>query len=265
MKKLFYFIIIITVLAGSGCFLAKIEIVNIGKLNVSSGKILISDPLYLTEAYDRVLQIDNIPDGSYDCIIQIRYYKNDKRIIKAQLILDEKKKTKSKKSLGKFIVESATGSLIDKETFDNYFIKKGKDRIGEFYGNDNIFFANTIKEEFGWDFIVINEFSSQLADEVTEEQERMIKNFLKYTYDNVNFFIKTNNTYDKIVEEMEKQYKPTYSYADLMLDKKTKSNIIAFSTGFGDGEYEVVGFYDKNQELVKIELDMLEKKKKDSD
>ncbi len=264
MKKLLFFLIIITVLTLSGCFLAKIEMKSIGKLNVASGKILISDPLYLTEAYDRVLEIGNIPAGNYEYIIQIRYYKNDKRITKSELILKENGKVKTKKTIGKFIVESATGCLIDKEAFDAHFVKKGKDRIGEFYGNDNLFYANKIKEEFGMDYILINEHSSQLLEDVSEEQEKHIRAFLKYLYNKDVFFIKTNNTYDKIVEEMEKQYIPTYSYANLILDEKTKSNLIAFSTGFGDGEYEVTGSYDKNNELVKIELNMLDKKEEEN-
>jgi hypothetical protein len=42
---------------------------------------------------------------------------------------------------------------------------------------------------------------------------------------------------DAVIDEMERNYEDTWSWADIELDPDSGANIVAFSTGVGDGRY----------------------------
>jgi hypothetical protein len=61
--------------------------------------------------------------------------------------------------------------------------------------------------------------------------------------------------YDRLDDMQDKTYLPTWSWADLIVDETTGANIIAFSSGFGDGFYTSYWGYDAADQRVALVTD----------
>ena len=67
--------------------------------------------------------------------------------------------------------------------------------------------------------------------------------------------MKDENYADKITDEIEKSFSETMSLANIEINSETGGNLIAFSTGFGDGIYSSQIGYDKNGKIACIVTD----------
>jgi hypothetical protein len=61
--------------------------------------------------------------------------------------------------------------------------------------------------------------------------------------------------YDRLDDMQDKTYLPTWSWADLIVDETTGANVIAFSSGFGDGFYSSYWGYDAADQRVALVTD----------
>jgi hypothetical protein len=61
--------------------------------------------------------------------------------------------------------------------------------------------------------------------------------------------------YDRLDDMQDKTYLPTWSWADLIVDETTGVNVIAFSSGFGDGFYTSYWGYDAAGQRVALVTD----------
>jgi hypothetical protein len=61
--------------------------------------------------------------------------------------------------------------------------------------------------------------------------------------------------YDQLDAMQSKTYVPTWSWADLLVDEATGANIIAFSSGWGDGCYPSYWGYDAADQRVALVTD----------
>ncbi|HEX9056512.1 MAG TPA: DUF4241 domain-containing protein [Ktedonobacterales bacterium] len=61
--------------------------------------------------------------------------------------------------------------------------------------------------------------------------------------------------YDRLDDMLDKTYLPTWSWADLIVDETTGANIIAFSSGWGDGCYPSYWGYDAANQRVALVTD----------
>ena len=59
----------------------------------------------------------------------------------------------------------------------------------------------------------------------------------------------------KLLEALEKNYKPTWDWAVLRVDDSTEANVIAFTTGWGDGAYPSYFGYDAEDNIVNLVTD----------
>lgn len=57
---------------------------------------------------------------------------------------------------------------------------------------------------------------------------------------------------DLIQDELRKNYRPTWDWANICIDEYTKLNIIAFSSGVGDGIYPTYFGYDIEDKIVTV-------------
>jgi hypothetical protein len=60
---------------------------------------------------------------------------------------------------------------------------------------------------------------------------------------------------ERLIEEMDKNYVPTWSWLDECLDAATGANLIAFSSGWGDGAYASYFGYDEDGKVVNLITD----------
>ena len=61
--------------------------------------------------------------------------------------------------------------------------------------------------------------------------------------------------YDRLDAMQDKTYLPTWSWADLIVDETTGANIIAFSSGWGDGCYPSYWGYNAANQRVALVTD----------
>lgn len=67
--------------------------------------------------------------------------------------------------------------------------------------------------------------------------------------------MKDENYSDKITDELRKSFSETMSLVNIEINHKTGGNLVAFSTGFGDGIYSSQIGYDKSGKIVCITTD----------
>jgi hypothetical protein len=60
---------------------------------------------------------------------------------------------------------------------------------------------------------------------------------------------------NKLLEIMEKNFIPTWKWANLCIDESTGANVIAFSSGWGDGIYATYFGYDIDDNIVSVVTD----------
>lgn len=65
----------------------------------------------------------------------------------------------------------------------------------------------------------------------------------------------SDHFYDRLDDMQDKTYTPTWSWADLVVDETTGANVIAFSSGFGDGFYTSYWGYDAANQRVALVTD----------
>lgn len=58
--------------------------------------------------------------------------------------------------------------------------------------------------------------------------------------------MQARNDFEAVVAELDKTYRPTWAWADFVPEVGRPENLIAFSTGFGDGTYASYVGYDRN-------------------
>lgn len=59
----------------------------------------------------------------------------------------------------------------------------------------------------------------------------------------------------QLLERLEKTQIPTWCWADMCIDKKSQANVIAFTSGWGDGVYITYFGYDADNNIVSVVTD----------
>jgi len=68
---------------------------------------------------------------------------------------------------------------------------------------------------------------------------------------------KSDNYSDLLMAELDKTYIDTWSWANIPLNPVSKANVIAFSTGFGDGVYASYFGYDEKGDMASLLTDFM--------
>jgi hypothetical protein len=80
-----------------------------------------------------------------------------------------------------------------------------------------------------------------------EDAVQIIDDSIHYAY-----VTKTDSLTDKLQEELSKNYSPTWKWANMCIDESTNLNIIAFSSGIGDGIYPTYFGYNAEGKIVSV-------------
>jgi hypothetical protein len=161
-----------------------------------------------------------------------------------------------KKVIGSIGVDSGTVIAVDERTYQSEWRDVGPERIGMTHSpDDNRKVAALIERKFRLSWRPLDGFQSVFLEPISEELENEITAYLKTfpeyaDYPFLYFRVETHNTFDRIQDAMAKS---AWGEIGLNEDNGDSVSLIAFSSGFGDGTYDLVGLYD-NEQLIAIEI-----------
>jgi hypothetical protein len=225
----------------------------IAELSVPSGTLLLGDPMHFY-APVRVegIPTDTVPVRGW----VIRYPEGGVRLARVGLTF-RPDAPDSRRTLGEIHVDSAKVVAVDAEAHERYWQHVGPERIGHITLLDEGRVVRLLEKQFGLKTRVVNEIAAECEAPISEELEARIvaylQTFSKYAeFPFMYFYIKTMNTVDRISEAMLQDG----LWSEVVLDEASGARLLAFSSGFGDGTYEVEGLYHAG-DLVGVEVEFI--------
>jgi hypothetical protein len=226
---------------------------TIGGVAITSGSLLIVDPTYFYEP----VQIEGIPPGRVPVEADIIQYPEGGRHIKEIAIRFRPGQVESRRVLGQVGVDSASVVLLDAATYQQFWQEVGPERIGLTSTPDHHRrVAELIRKKFGLKFRELSIIHSQFLDPISEEMETRIVAFLKtfpeyekHTF--MYFRIESGDTFQTLQRAM--AHAP---WCEMVLDEASGANLVAVTSGFGDGSYLVEGLHG-SQDLLGVEIEFI--------
>jgi len=223
----------------------------IGQLQCRSHVLLLADP-----AIFHTVRVEGIPTGIYPVhACSIRYPEGGERIAKIAIRF-QPGDARERRRLGSIAVDSAMVVALDEQTFQAHWKEVGAERIGRtgvFYHRQ---VAKLISDKFELEWREIDSVSAEFSQPISEELEKRITDFLKTIpecadYPFMFFHVATGNSADRVFEAMRDR-----SWCEVVLDSASGAHLLAMSSGFGDGQYEVEGLYEGG-ELRSVEVEFI--------
>jgi hypothetical protein len=226
---------------------------TVGEVEISSGSLLIADPMYLYEP----VQVEGIPPGRVPVLAEIIRYPEGGRHIRKIAMRFRAGQVASRRILGEIGVDSACVVLLDAVTSECFWKEVGPERVGlTGTPDDHVRVAKLIQKQFGLKFSEVSILHSRCLEPISEEMEARIIAFLKtipkyaeFTF--MYFRVKTGNTLDRLNQAMSNR-----PWCELVLDEASGANLVAVTSGFGDGSYLVEGLYGP-RELLGFEIEFI--------
>jgi hypothetical protein len=228
----------------------------IGELHITSGTILLADPMYLNDS--DVIRIEGVPPGRCRVWGQvIRFSEGGERLARIGLRL-RPGIAQTRRPLGEIPVDSAIVVAVDEQAYVAGWREIGTERIGCASGHNlHQQIAKLIGRQFGLKSHEVNAVRSEFDEPISEELEEQIKAYLRtfpFYAERLSsyFYIDTKNTFDCVQECIGGDR----LWGEVVLDANNGFNLLAFSSGFGDGSYKVEGLFDAD-ELRCIEIEFI--------
>jgi hypothetical protein len=221
-----------------------------GELHVESGTILLADPMCM----DDPVRIQGVPPGRWPFWgLIVRYPEGGERLAKIGLQL-RPGIAQERRPLGNIPVDSAVVVAVDEQTYQTGWREVGPARVGCLCSpahNEQV--ARLIGRKFGLKSHGVNGVRSEFDEPISEEMEERIIAYLQtfpfyaeHTF--LYFHVETNNTFYLVQESINDRL-----WGEVVLDTDSGFNLLAFSSGFGDGSYSVEGLYN-SEELRRVEI-----------
>jgi hypothetical protein len=226
---------------------------TIGEVKISSGSLLIADPSWLHGP----VQIEEIPRGRMPVEVEIIRYPEGAPHIKKIAMRFQPGQAESRRALGDVEVESARVVLLDAATYERYWQEVGPERIGlTSTPKHHLRVAELIRKKFGLKSREISMIHSRFLEPISQEMESRIVAFLKTIpeyaeYAFMYFRVETGNTFQRLQQAMAHAH-----CCEMVLDEASGANLVAVTSGFGDGSYQVEGLY-RSQDLLGIEIEFI--------
>ncbi len=226
---------------------------SLGEVAISSGSLLIADPMFANEP----VQIDRIPPGRVPVEAVIIEYPQGGRHIKKIVLRFRPGPGDSRAAPGSLIVDSACVVLLDAATYARFWQEVGPERIGiTSTPTEHRRVAELIRKQFGLKHREISILHSRFVEPISEEMESRIIAFLKtfpefaeFTF--MYFRVQTGNTLSKLQKAMSNRH-----WCEIVLDEPSGANLVAVTSGFGDGTYTVEAL-SQSQELLGVEVEFI--------
>lgn len=229
----------------------EVRQISIGEVNCPSGVLLLADPLF----YNSV-RVSGVPPGRHAVMANvIQYPEGGVRVARVGMSFQPCERNENR-TLGTIDVDSAKIILIDESIHQRYWQDAGSERIGmtTFPGEDRGV-RQLLIDKFGLTWHQDKHGRSVFNEPISPELEDRIKNYLQTIprfadYPFLYFVVKTGNSWERICEVMDEQ-----DWGEVVLDEAADARILAVTSGFGDGSYEVTGWYTGNQlQVVEVEF-----------
>lgn len=212
-----------------------VSVHEIGDLIVTSGKLIASDPLI--EPDPRYYFTKTIPPGRYPVVLSVAVYQSIPtarigcamlRISNALAVrwelaaMNEQQPRKEQGETYGYGVDSGTGCFMDWDAAQALYVLANPDPTA--YESAR---RTSFDEAWKLSTAALDRFDQEFCDRVNAERE---KNFIQYS---------------------------TADWANVSVNNATAANVIAFSTGWGDGAYRSYWGYDAKGNLVNLVTDFL--------
>jgi hypothetical protein len=227
----------------------------IGDLPVPSGKVLIVDPMFLDPSDTTSGVTIDVPVSKIAVQGQIiRYPEGGNRVAGIGLFFGEPPPD-SRRCLGQVSVDSARVVLVDPVAVSRYWKKVGPERLGRIGIPNGEPMARQIAKQFALT-PRFDGFFWEFAEPIPERLEEQIRVYLETLPEDTGFahyffHVETRNTHDQIRETMSEQ-----RWCEFVLDEASGASLLAVTSGFGDGRYEVEGLYRSGQ-LIGVEVEFI--------
>jgi hypothetical protein len=225
----------------------------LGELLCHSCVLLLADP---SSIYDPV-KVEGVPTGRHRVQASlIRFPEGGKRVAKIAIRF-RPGDADERRILGSIGVNSATVVALDEATFQSHWKEVGAARIGRTgTPKDHRRVAKLIGDQFGLEWRKVDFLHSEFVAPISEEMESRIMAFLQTfpqyaTYPFMFFRIETRNSMDRVSEAMRGR-----RWSEVVLDEDSAAHLMAVSSGFGDGRYEVEGLYNAGK-LLAVEVEFI--------
>ena len=229
--------------------------IKAGTINVRSGSILVSDPLYLENIRDTSILTCKVPSQDYDVsVLQVHSKKWGHRVAKVR-ILPSQASVDRTQEIRELPVDFATLITFDPIDLNDNWILVGQRRDGSIVGRDKNEIVELLRKE-GYQFRESSEWAIPFEKPVSTDDEQRIQSLIKLKNLRGRLSIRTGNSLDQLSEIMTKS--DSFSWWKLPFVDGQKGFAVAFTTGLGDGTYPVLGLY-FNQQLVGLEIDFTTK------
>ncbi len=225
----------------------------LGELRCHSCVLLLADP---SSIYDPV-KVEGVPTGQHPLHSSIiPFPEGGERVAKIAFRF-RPGDADEWRILGSISVNSATVVALDEATFQSHWKEVGPERIGRTgTPKDHRRIAKLIGDKFGLEWRKVDFLHSEFVAPISEEMESQIMAFLQTfpeysTYPFMFFRIETRNSRDRVFEAMRER-----KWSEVILDEESGAHLVAVSSGFGDGRYEVEGLYNAG-ELLAVEIEFI--------
>jgi hypothetical protein len=220
----------------------------IGEVHLLSKALVLGDPSAMYQA----VRIEHLPPGCYPVHAQvIRYPEGGERIARIEMNF-RTDKIEEHQTLGSIGVDSAKVIALDASIFETHWKEVGAERIGMSHPK----VAGLIGKQFNLNWRKVNflqcEFTQPISEDLEERIMAYLQTFPEYAkFPFIQFQIRTMNSYDKIVDGMKE-----VNWKTIVLDEVYGASLLAFRSGFGDGEYEVKALFGAG-ELQGFEIEFI--------
>ncbi|GEM_PF-2677294 len=225
----------------------------IGELHISSGTILLADPMYI----ESPVRIQGVPPGRYSVWgMIVRYPEGGERLARIGVRL-RPGVAQARRPLGLIPVDSATVVAVDERAYQAGWREVGPARVGCLCSpahNEQV--ARLIGRKFGLKSHEVNVLRSEFDEPISAEMEERIIAYLQtfpfYAEHTLFYFhVETNDTFHLVQESINDRL-----WGEVVLDAGSGHNLLVVSSGFGDGSYSVEGLYDSD-ELRCVEIEFI--------
>ncbi len=211
--------------------------ITAGRVKVTSGSLLISDPLCLPEASpDLTVQVHDIAPSTYEVEVwQADLGEYGQRITRARIVFLPAG-FYSRKPLGSVGVDSACLIAIDPAHIATEWVTVGPRRDGYTIGTDRAQIAALLRAN-GFRIGAADEWYIELSNPVSEEDERRGDDSIAASGLLGVLIIGTGNSYDRVAALLG----DSADWGELPFANGSSGLAVAFTSGIGDEEYSTAG------------------------